>query len=58
MFESLFVRDTQYSGNGISNAFIITLPHILHKAIYQIVKNVNDNYYGSSCLSPTGPYEY
>jgi len=58
-----FVRDRpgfipeKKNGCGIYNAFMICYPgnEILLKCIYQIVKNVKNNYYGSSCLYPTGP---
>jgi len=45
-------------GFGIYNALIVSKPEnsILIKAIYQIVENVNNKYYGSNCLDPTGPY--
>ena len=41
----------------IYNALIVSLPknEILLKCIKQIVKNVNNNYYGDSPLQPTGP---
>jgi mannosyltransferase OCH1-like enzyme len=43
--------------NGIYNALMVCLPGniILKKAIDQIIENVKNNYYGSSCLEPTGP---
>jgi mannosyltransferase OCH1-like enzyme len=50
-----FVRD--YNVNDIYNALIVTLPgnQILFKCIRQIVENVNNKYYGTGCLDPTGP---
>jgi len=42
---------------GIYNALIVCKPGntILLQAINQIVENVKNNYYGESCLHPTGP---
>jgi len=42
---------------GVYNALIICKPHntILLKAIYKIVNNVKNKFYGSHCLQPTGP---
>jgi mannosyltransferase OCH1-like enzyme len=42
---------------GIYNGLIICKPNneLLLKCIYQIVENVNNKYYGYSCLYPTGP---
>lgn len=53
-----FVRDIETSGYGIYNAFIITYPgnEILKKAIYQIVENVKNKYYGLNYFCPTGPF--
>ena len=50
-----FVRDIPEK--YIYNALIVTLPknQILLKAIYQIVKNTQHNYYGDNELMPTGP---
>jgi mannosyltransferase OCH1-like enzyme len=44
-------------GNNIYNALIAVLPgnEILLKCINQVVKNVENKYYGYSCLDPTGP---
>jgi mannosyltransferase OCH1-like enzyme len=44
-------------GAGIYNALMVCKPEnqLLFKAIRQIVENVNNKYYGSSPLSPTGP---
>jgi mannosyltransferase OCH1-like enzyme len=58
-----FVRDRpghiveKKNGIGIYNAFMVCYPknQRLLKCIYQIVKNVKNNYYGRSCLYPTGP---
>ena len=53
-----FVLDLPYLGvSGIYNALMACLPgnEILLKAINQIVKNVENNYYGPHCLYPTGP---
>jgi mannosyltransferase OCH1-like enzyme len=52
-----FVRDIDFSGTGIWNGFIVCKPNnpIMLKGINGIVKNVKENYYGNSCLSPTGP---
>jgi mannosyltransferase OCH1-like enzyme len=43
--------------NNIYNALIVSLPKnpILFKAIYKIVENVKNCYYGPSSLHPTGP---
>ena len=42
---------------GIYNALMVSLPgnQILYKSIREIVSNVQNKYYGNSCLSPTGP---
>ena len=50
-----FVKDR--IENCIYNALIITVPknEIMLKCINQIVKNVNNNYYGINPLYPTGP---
>jgi mannosyltransferase OCH1-like enzyme len=52
-----FVRDTDKAGRGVFNGIIAVKPHNerLLKAIYMIVDNVKNNYYGDSCLDPTGP---
>ena len=52
-----FVKDIDNSGGGIYNAFMICKPGniILKKAIYKIVDNVKNKFYGHSCFSPTGP---
>jgi mannosyltransferase OCH1-like enzyme len=44
-------------GEGIYNALIVSKPgnEILRRAIDQVVENVKNRYYGSSCLDPTGP---
>lgn len=44
-------------GFGIYNALLVCKPgnEILLKAINQIVENVKNKFYGSSCLDPTGP---
>lgn len=43
--------------NGIYNALIVCKPgnEILLKAINDIVKNVENKFYGTNCLEPTGP---
>jgi len=43
--------------NGIYNALIVCKPNnnILLKAIYNIVENVKNRFYGNSSLDPTGP---
>lgn len=45
------------NGNDIYNALICALPgnQTLLNCIHQIVKNVNNNYYGNTCVDPTGP---
>jgi len=45
-------------GQGIYNALIVCKPenHILLQAIRQIVENVKNRFYGTSCLEPTGPH--
>jgi mannosyltransferase OCH1-like enzyme len=50
-----FVLDAD--GVGIYNAVMVSKPAniALFKAIRQIVSNVQNNYYGDSPLSPTGP---
>jgi mannosyltransferase OCH1-like enzyme len=50
-----FVRDMD--GGNTYTALIVTLPTnaVLLKCINQIVQNVNNRFYGSSCLDPTGP---
>lgn len=44
-------------GDGIYNALIVCKPGnpLLLKAIHDIVENVNNRFYGNSCLDPTGP---
>lgn len=52
-----FVRDFNTTGGGVCNGFMVCKkgnPKILN-AINQIVKNVNEKYYGESSLEPTGP---
>ena len=43
--------------NGIYNALMVCKQgnEILLKAIYQIVENVKNNFYGTHPLEPTGP---
>jgi mannosyltransferase OCH1-like enzyme len=43
--------------NGIYNALMVCKPNnkILLKAIYNIVQNVKNKFYGNSALEPTGP---
>jgi len=45
------------NGNNIYNALIAVKPNneICLKCINQIVENVRNRYYGSSCVDPTGP---
>ena len=52
-----FVRDIESSGYGIYNAFIVSYPGnlILKNAIYKIVENVKNDYYGPNYFYPTGP---
>lgn len=52
-----FVFDIPRKHFGVFNGFIIANPKnkILLQIINQIVINVKTNYYGPSCLSPTGP---
>jgi mannosyltransferase OCH1-like enzyme len=54
---SHYVKDIENSGRGIYNAAIISYPgdYKLLKTIREIIKNVNNKYYGKSPLSPTGP---
>jgi mannosyltransferase OCH1-like enzyme len=42
---------------NIYNALMVTKANneILLKAIYKIINNVNNKFYGSNCLEPTGP---
>lgn len=44
-------------GVNIYNALMVTKPNneTLLKAIYKIVDNVKNKFYGTSCLQPTGP---
>lgn len=53
--EEYFIRD--HDTNNVYTALIICKPKnkIMLKSIRQIVKNVKTNFYGSSCLDPTGP---
>jgi mannosyltransferase OCH1-like enzyme len=50
-----FVSDLNDS--GIYNALLVCLPgnETLLRAINKIVENVKNNFYGESCLAPTGP---
>jgi mannosyltransferase OCH1-like enzyme len=43
--------------NGIYNALMVCKPNneILLKAIYKVVENVKNKFYGNNCLQPTGP---
>ena len=52
-----FVRDIDRSGGGIYNALMVSKPRnpLLYKAIQKIVSNVKTQFYGDSCLHPTGP---
>jgi len=55
IYNSHFVKDRPK--NSIYNAFIVSNKRnlFLYKGIRQIVENVQNKYYGSSSLSPTGP---
>jgi mannosyltransferase OCH1-like enzyme len=50
-----FVLDAD--GYGIYNALIVAKPgnEKLRRSIDKVVENVNNKFYGSSCLDPTGP---
>ena len=52
-----FVFDLPESEYGIYNGVMVSKPGNvrLFKAIENIVDNTKNNFYGSSCLSPTGP---
>jgi hypothetical protein len=52
-----FCKDLDVSGSGIYNAIIICKPNneIMKKCINEVVKNVNNKFYGNSSLEPTGP---
>ena len=52
-----FVRDFNNTGGGICNGFMVCKKGNtkMLNAINQIVKNVNEKYYGESSLEPTGP---
>jgi mannosyltransferase OCH1-like enzyme len=52
-----FCKDFDGSGSGIYNAIIICKPNneIMKKCINEVVKNVNNKFYGSNGLEPTGP---
>ena len=52
-----FTKDLDYSGSGIYNGLMICKANnpILKKAIDDVVKNVKNNFYGTSMLEPTGP---
>jgi len=52
-----FTRDLEYSGSGIYNGLMICKAGnpILKKAIDDVVKNVQNKFYGNSMLEPTGP---
>jgi mannosyltransferase OCH1-like enzyme len=52
-----FVFDLPESEYGVYNGLMVCKPGNvrLFKAIENIVDNVKNNFYGSSCLSPTGP---
>jgi len=43
--------------NDVYNALIVSMPknELLLRCINQIVENVKNNYYGNSCIDPTGP---
>ena len=46
-----------FGGGGVYNALMVCKPgnEILLRAIYEVVKNVKERFYGTSCLEPTGP---
>ena len=52
-----FVIDRPIHSPHIYNAFMVCKPNnpFLLECIHQLVKNVKNNYYGESPLSPTGP---
>jgi mannosyltransferase OCH1-like enzyme len=52
-----FCKDIKDSGSGIYNAIIICKPNneIMKKCIDQVVKNVNNKFYGNSIFEPSGP---
>ena len=52
-----FVRDFNTSEKGVVTCFVVSKAknERLLKSINAIVDNVNNNYYGESSLSPTGP---
>jgi mannosyltransferase OCH1-like enzyme len=52
-----FVRDLVSSGKGVWNGLIVSKPQnpILKEAIRRIVENVENKFYGTSWLEPTGP---
>ena len=57
IYSEHYVRDIDGPIFGIYNAFMVHEPRspILFKLIEQIVKNVNEKYYGANPLSITGP---
>jgi mannosyltransferase OCH1-like enzyme len=52
-----FCKDIKDSGSGIYNAIIICKPNneIMKKCIDEVVKNVNNKFYGNNGLEPSGP---
>ena len=52
-----FCKDFDGSGSGIYNAIIICKPNneIMKKCINEVVKNVNNNFYGNTLTEATGP---
>jgi len=52
-----YCKDFDFSGGGVFNGIMISKPgnKILERAIYQIVDNYKNNYYGKTSLEPTGP---
>ena len=52
-----FVRDRVEGGKGIFNALMACKKNnqILEKAIKRIIYHIKTNFYGVSCLEPTGP---
>ncbi len=52
-----FVRDRVEGGKGIFNALMVCKKNnlILEKGIKRIIYNIKTNFYGNTCLDPTGP---
>jgi mannosyltransferase OCH1-like enzyme len=53
-----FCKDLPSSRSGIYNALIICKPKnkLMFNAIYKLVENVENKYYGTFSLEPTGPF--